>query len=169
MTKYKKASGGFTLLEALIALAIWMIVLMSVVMVWQHVSARTEALLTRQSAFERARGSLDALIMNIQMSQAIELQLGPDDALVRLTLTSRNPQGILHNYEFRFNATALPGTPQHHRLRFGAHNEFASGIAMVRITLDGYSTMNILIETDCRHPVVLMGSVDIRYKQLIVV
>ena len=166
----KKASTGFTLLEATIALAIWMILSISVIFIWQHVSTRTDTLMERQNAFENARISMDGLIMNIQMSHTIELWVEGDYILQRLRATGYNPDGVLHPYNFHFDTHASPGLPRHHVLRFGLHNEFASNIAMVRIQPEPVHEryLNIIIRTGCRYPVVLEGNVDIRYKTLIV-
>ena len=166
---YKKASRGFTLLEATIALSIWMLLSLGIILIWQHASSRSEALLSRQNAFENARGSMDAIIMNIQMAHTIRLEVGHDYTLERLTLTERDPQGRLHNYIFYFDINAPQGTPKFNRLEFGLNNEFASGIALVRIEPVGYRHINITIHTDCLYPVILEGSVDIRYKALTIV
>ncbi|MCL2571297.1 MAG: hypothetical protein FWE11_02755 [Defluviitaleaceae bacterium] len=169
--KNKKASKGFTLLEATIALAVWMILSVSIFLVWRHSANATTSTLTRQSAFENARISMDAIIMNIQMAQAILLEVEDDYILQRLVLTERNPQGHLHDYTFRFNAKSRPGSSDFNILIFGltAANELASGIALVRIQPIDNSHIQITIVTDCEHPVTLEGSVDIRYKSLTVI
>jgi len=164
-----KHTRGFSLMEAVIALSIWMILSMGVIVIWQHASSRAGALIERQSAFESTRSSLDALMVNIQMAQSIRLEVGPNYVLSSLTLTELNPQGLLHDYVFTFDINASPGTPKHHRLEFGLNNEFASGIALVRVEPVGDRHMHITIISDCEHAITLEGRVDIRYKQLTVV
>ena len=168
----KKASKGFTLLEAVIALAIWMVLSLSVVIIWQFSAERSNALIARQSAFENARGSMDALLMNIQMAHTIELNVDRDYNLQRIRLTQ---QGPLPNYYFHFNANARPHQYIYRRLVFGrtgnAANYIADGIALVRIEPEfGYERyIHITIQTACEeYPVVLEGRVDIRYKRLTV-
>ena len=165
-----KASAGFTLLEAVIALAIWMILSLSVFFTWIYITERTSALMARQNAFENARGSMDALVNNLQMARTIVLEVEGDYILRRLTLTQRDPDGRWHNYIFFFDISAPPGTAKHHRLEFGLNNEFASNIAMVRIQpISGGRHMHITVITDCDYPTVLEGQVDIRFKELTVI
>jgi len=165
---YKKTSSGFSLMEVTIALAIWMILSLSVLLIWQHTTSRAEALLARQNALENARSSMDGLVMNIQMARSINLQVGHDYTLQRIGLTQINPEGRYHEYEFTFNANAGSTDASFRRLMFGANNEFASGIAMVRIEPIGGRHMHITVTTACEYPIVLEGSVDIRYKTLVV-
>jgi len=178
----KKSSKGFTLLEAIIALSIWMLLSVSVIFIWQFTSDRTDALITRQGVFENARGAMDILIMNLQMAQSITLDVEPDYTLRTLTLTQRNPQGQWHEPRYRFDFILNPRWESHQRLNFG-DNEFARGIAMIRMEPIGNSRMNIRIVTVCKclvppvsledceclvAPVIIEGSVDIRHKVLTV-
>ena len=161
-----RRTKGVTLLELTIAIAAWMILSLSVFLLWQHTSGTTVNMLTRQNAFENARASMDALTMNIQMANAITLETTGDNVLERLTLTERDPQGQLHNYVFDFNVNALPGTARYQVLRFGA-NEFASNIARIYVTYaPSGRRMDISVKTGCDEPIVLHGSVDVRYKNI---
>jgi len=159
----RKTSSGFTLMEAVIALGIWAILAVSALFIWQHVSARTNALLARQNAFENARGSMDILIANIQMAKTITLNVGQDYLLTRLYLSSYNPDNNPHTYRFDFIND--PRSIRHQRLEFG-QNELASNIALVRLQPIGGQYMRITIRTNCDIPIVLEGSVDIRHKTL---
>ena len=171
--KKKKTSAGFTLLEAVIALAVWMILSLSVFFVWQYTAERSNALIERQNAFENARMAMDGLIMNIQMAKEIQLLKWPNsDILRRLTVTqlytSRDGNQRIHNYDFTFfiNTTPTGNPTRHHRLIFGTQ-EFASNIRTVWIIpINDNQTMHITIETGCEYPIFLEGSVDIRYKRL---
>ena len=148
---------GVTLLELTVALAVWMLLATGIFALWQHASASVERNLTRQSAFENARGVMDALIINVQLSSHIMLEATANDEMRRLTLTERNPQGHLHDYVFEFT----PGG--NYRVLFGA-NEFASGIAAIYITYVSGRRIDITVSTICAEPIVLHGSVDARYK-----
>jgi len=163
-----KRKSGFTLIEAVIALAIWMILSVSVLFIWHHASNRTFAVLARQSAFENARGSMDVLITNLQMAKSITLEVCNNYILRELTLPGFDPDGDPHSYVFNFDIS-LPSTAiRFRRLEFG-DNELASNIAMVRIQPIGGRHMNITIETGCEFPIIVEGSVDIRYKNLIII
>jgi len=166
--KTKKTSKGFTLLEAVIALAIWSILSLSVIFVWQYTAERSSALIARQHAFENARGSMDVIIMNLQMARTIELTVGPNYTLQRLRVNGRrlvNNVPQWHNFEFTFNSSARPTDAIYRVLRFGGLNEFTAGIADIRVRPYG-GTMHITVVTACEYPIVLEGSVDIRHKAL---
>lgn len=163
----KTPCSGFTLFEAVIALALWLILSLGIFLVWQHSALMGAELLERQSAFENARISMDALIMNFKLSRRITLYTDGNDVLQLLVLNQLNPQGRFKNYTFRFNANASLGTARHHRLDFG-NNEFASNIAKIQIQYIKESRMQITITTGCPNPIILEGSVDVRYKDVVV-
>ena len=177
LCKTKKA-GGFTLIEATIALALWLILSLGVFAVWQH-SARTSAnTLARQNAFENARAAMDIITMNLQMSRTIRLETTTNDTLRRLNMSQRDPDGILRNYDMTFNYNLPPGSLRHNRLEFGlitpgiqrTTNEMAENIADIRIIYIEGSRMEITITTACEtNPVILEGSVDMRRKTITVV
>ena len=158
-----KSRSGLTLLEAVIALALWLVLSIGIFLVWQHTALSGADMIERQTAFENARISMDALIMNFQLARRITLQTDSNDVLQRLTLNQRNPLGIFENYVFRFNVNALPASAQFQRLEFG-NNEFAANIAEIKITYVDDNRMVIKIITGCDDPIILHGSVDVRYK-----
>jgi len=164
-----KRNAGFTLIEAVIALAIWMLLFISVLFIWHHVSSRTATLMARQNAFENARGAMDMLITNIQMAKSISLdveQVGEQDYILReLRLPSFDTNGAPHTYIFNFDIRLTPTTTRFRRLEFGS-NELASNIAMVRIQPIAGRHIYITIRTGCEIPIIIEGSVDIRYKYL---
>jgi len=167
----KKRAAGFTLIEATIALAIWVMLTASVLLVWHHVSNRTNALLARQNALENARVAMDALVVNIQMAYSITLYIGPGFDLRELALASYDTGGGPHTYRFFFNSRLLPTATTFRRLNFGGPgNELASNIADVRVQpMMDKRHLRITITTGCEYPIVLESSVDIRYKHLSVV
>ena len=168
-----KQKSGFTLLEATAAIALWLLLSASVLFVLHHVSGTSRHIITRQSAFENARISMDALIMNIQTAQAIHLETGAHlipggdtHVLQTLRIDSLNPDGGPHPYLFSFDINAAENMPQHQRLNFGG-NELAEGIASIQIIpASNNRRMDIIIRTGCENPIILRGSVDIRYKML---
>ena len=166
----RKTSAGFTLLEAVIALAVWMILSISIFFVWQYTSERSRALLERQSAFENARGAMDILLVNLQMARSIQLYVlrDTDYTLRRLILPGYYASGLptRTGFEFEFNINLPPTATTFRRLEFGG-NELASNIALVRMQPVG-GHMRVTVKTGCEYPIILEGSVDIRYKDLTV-
>ena len=167
----KKTTAGFTLMEAVIALAIWMLLFASAFTIWHHASERKEGLLARQSDFENARGAMDILLVNLQMANSIDLRTGPGHMLRSLYLPGYYTGTWNHN-RFRFYFDASPTATRYQQLLTGGRdgdltgrNEVASNIAAVRIWPEG-GFMRVIIETSCDHGFVLEGSVDIRYRQV---
>jgi len=164
-----KDTKGFTLLEAVIALAVWMVLSISVIMIWHHVSERGTELLARQNAFENARVALDVLIVNIEMANNIQLTVGSGNTLRTLRVTQRRPTGHVWNYYFQFSPSA--GT--RHRLQVGG-NEIARDIEQIIIEPINNTRLRIVVTTICdcsptainRCAIILEGNVDIRYKRL---
>ena len=166
MNNIPKSKQGFTLLEAVIALALWLILSAGIFAVWQHSALSSTGMMERQSAFENARIAMDAIKMNLQMSRTIQLQTNANDSLQLLRMNQRDPYGIWENYTFRFLVTAAPTSARFQRLEFG-DNEFASNIANIEIIYIE-NRMEIKITTGCEEPVVIKGSVCVRYKDVII-
>jgi len=178
MQKNSKKSAGFTLLEATIALAILLILSLSMMTVFYHTLNATTFLRERQHAFEQARGSLDLLLMNIQMARSIVLHTDNDGNLMTMTLSQREPNGELGSYDFHFIANEqIISIGQRNN-----SNTFARHIANITVIPD--QEMNprrlyITITTVCRcipryghcectpcacEIITLTGNADIRYK-----
>ena len=164
-----KRTAGFTLMEAVIALAVWMVLSVSVFFVWQNVSRHTSAVLERQSALENARVAMDALIINIQMARSIELDVGRNFDLREMRLGSYNADGNVHTFYFHFDCRLSPGDDRFQSMHFGTlGNEIASNLRSVEIWhSDERRQLDITITTGCTNPIVLTGSVDIRYKRFV--
>ena len=159
---------AYTLLEVVIALALWLILSTGIFLVWQHSALSGAHLLEQQNAFENARLSMDALIINFQLARKITLQTDSNNVLQLLTLNQRNPLGIFEDYVFRFNVNASPASAQYQRLEFG-NNEFAANIAEIKIIYIDGNHMDITVTTGCDEPIVLHGSVDVSYKDVTVI
>lgn len=157
-----KCTKGVTLLELVIALGLWLILSAGVFFLWQHTSGSTENIMQRQAAFERARTAMDMMIANIEFSYRVTIRT---DAQGRLnTMVTRGYMGnVRHNYEFQFR-------PGYQDLRFNSAGHFqmvATGISAIYVTYTNGRRINILIHTNCDEPVVLHGSVDVRYKYVL--
>jgi len=161
----RKRNKGFTLIEAVIAMAIWMILSLGVFIAWQHTTQQATTIITQQNAFENARGAMDAIITNVQMSRVINLIVCNNYVLWQMGLPGYDAQGRHRPFEFHFNVNAPEGHTMHHRLNFG-QNELASHIALVQIKPVNDTHLQITIKTSCEPPIMLEGSVDIRYKHL---
>jgi prepilin-type N-terminal cleavage/methylation domain-containing protein len=158
--------GGFTLLEAVIALAIWAMLAAGLLFTWSHVSRTSLGVVAAQDAFENARAAMDALLMNIQLAEAIRVTTCPEHILRRMALTQRDPNGILRDYVFDFNVHAQPGETKHHRLEFGG-NEFASQLAAVKAEhVGGRIQITITTNGESAPAITITGSADIRYKDV---
>ena len=161
---------GFTLIETVIALAVWLLLTAGAGSVLIYASRASERLIVTQEIFENARASLDAITVNIQMANTVLLEVDADGVLKTLKMTERNPDGQLADYSFYFKSNALPGEAKYHRLEFGLNDEFASNIEIVRLTAINGKRIEITIITDdilCPS-MTLCGSVDIRYKEVTV-
>lgn len=162
-------TGGFTLLEMIVVMAVWMVILAFASRLLWYTSDRSARLHKRQEALESARVAVDALTTNIQMANSIELRTDPDGMLRRIELRQTNPQGQVHWFDFRYNRDALPGAAAYKRLVFGGNNELASHLNEVRLVLSAdRSLIYITVTTDeiLGEPITLTGTVDIRYKDL---
>jgi len=155
----EKSKRGLTLLELVVALGLWLLLSAGVFFLWHHTSGSTTNILQRQSAFERARGAMDALITGIQMSSKIELTTNEQNFLDRIVA-----HGYDHNNAMRgFTFELLPNIQT---LQLGG-NEFANNIAAVYIVYTIGRHMDITIYTTCQEPIVIHGSVDVRYKYVV--
>ncbi|MCL1863690.1 MAG: hypothetical protein FWF78_08995 [Defluviitaleaceae bacterium] len=149
---------GYTLLETVIALGLWLILSAGLFFVWQHSALSATGMMERQSAFENARISMDALKTNFQMSRCIVIS---DYVMGELALYQRRgrtayPGWEWHTYGFRLNAEILQiGQPQ----RSGQQaqwNEFAANIAEIELSYSS-ARIGIRIVTTCEQT--LEGSV----------
>ena len=169
---------GLTLIELIVALAVFMVLSMSVMVVWHQSSQSVFYIFNRQNAFEQARGALDSMIMNVQMAHTVALTTDQHGNLELLVLTQLRDEAtptqprVFWNYVYYFDVNALPDqVGSYQRLRFsGPTNELARGIKSVVIELDREISprrMYITITTACpppREAVVVMGSVCLMYK-----
>ena len=175
-----KRTKGLTLLELVIALAVWLVLSAGVFFLWQHTSNAGINMLDRQDALENARGAMDALLRNIELSKIIRVTTDRENILRRLEFPDYPEQIGYIAYTFSFN-NYRPGLESYQRLNFGGNNELARGIAAIYITrtplIRPYRTIHIEIHTicyvescsqpNCDHPIILHGSVDVRHKNVL--
>ncbi|MDR1665209.1 MAG: prepilin-type N-terminal cleavage/methylation domain-containing protein [Clostridiales bacterium] len=164
----RKLKKGFTLLEAVIALAVFLTLAVAAGRALLYSARASERLLASREIFEKARIAMDALLTNIHMAEKIDLTTD-GGVLERLVLTELNPEGNLQNYEFRFYPYAAPGDAKYQWLEFN-RNELASNIASVVIAVSDEGGRIAIKITVSHNGEVLEfnGAADIRYKQVIV-
>ncbi|MCL2707861.1 MAG: prepilin-type N-terminal cleavage/methylation domain-containing protein [Defluviitaleaceae bacterium] len=166
--KRRKRQNGYTLIEAAVALALWLILAAGAGSALLYSARASERLVGSQEAFENARAALDAIITNIQLAETVRVETDSDGVLKKLTCTERNGPA-LHDYEFFFKREALPGEAKYHRLEFGLNDEFASHIESITVEYAGGDRITVGITTDQTfgEPYTLTGSADVRYKKVI--
>lgn len=165
-----RRQAGFTLLETIVALALWMILVAGATQYLSYVGRTSWHLVMRQDAFENARATLDALTANLQMADTIKLKTDSTGMLKELILTERDPDGNSAEYNFYYKADALPSEAKYRRLEFGLNDEFASRLCEVRLIYHPTGQMEIIVATDEESgPAIrLTGTVDVRYKAVTV-
>lgn len=164
-----KGVKGFTLLETVTALAVWLLLSAGAAQVLLYASRASVRMIGEQEAFESARASLDALTVNLQLADTILLETDRNGVLSKLTLTERDPDGLSAYYIFYFDAAAEPEEAKYHRLEFGRNNEFASHIQTVRLAcVDGRMRVTVVTDDALAPPITLRSSVDVRYKRVTV-
>ena len=170
-------SKGFTLVEAIMSLALFMILSLGVLLLWQLASRSAVSAIRTQNALDNLGIAMDALLMNIEYSHTITLVTNNQNVLRRLYLTGLNPQGQPHTYVFTFDPLALPSSPRYKSLFFGGQ-QYAYGIESIRIIsadnrrLDINITSVCLCRTRCasinlcESQVSITGSADILHKHV---
>ena len=158
---------GYTLLEALITLSLFMVLSFSLLFLWQYAARGAQNAIRMQNVLDNLGIAMDGLIINIQHSYKLVLNTDSQDVLRRLEMHGYDPNGNPHTYIFTFNPNALPAQAIYRRLFFGGQ-EYAYGIRTIQIINVGYMRLDITITSICAHPVVFAGSVDIRHKHVVI-
>ena len=151
-----KLNKGFTLIEALTSLALFMLLSLGVLFLWQHAAAVAEKALLKQNALDNLYIAMDAFTTNIQFSHSLELTTDSQDVLIQLDMLgfrNNNP----HTYVYRFNRNA--------GLTFG-NQQFVYGIDSIRIVYIPHSRFDITIESSQIPGLSIEGSVDVRLKHV---
>ncbi|MCL2498773.1 MAG: hypothetical protein FWE90_00375 [Defluviitaleaceae bacterium] len=171
--------GGYTLLEVTIALGVWFILSLGVLFVWRYAANASARIITRLSIFENARGAMDILLMNIQLADVIYLDThthgGYTHVLRQISLPVEPlPPGqdvrlMPPRFTFFFDATLPPEHLRYGRLELGGPgNETARHLAIIRITYIEGQRIEIEIRTTCEEPIVLVGSMCVKYKKVVI-
>ena len=167
-----KRKKGYTLIELIMSISVWMILSLGVLFLWQHTTNRAVDIFEEQEAFERGRVAMDILVMNLQMARSIELITEPGEdnhVMRRLILNQRNPNGDLRDYTYEFSRN--PTATWFQMLIIidnNVANEMVRGIGSISMVYVPGQRIDITVETACDEPIVLHGSVDVRYKNVVV-
>jgi len=171
----RKKRGGFTLLELIIALAIWTILTASVIQIVGYTSRSTARIIARQEAFENARVAVDSIVVNLQLADEIELYKDANYMLHRLRTRQDNTftrnGAHRHWFTFMYDQYAWPGSSMYKLLAFAdggtAANALATGITGVWVEHseeNNWMTVTVTAGDNLDIPITLTGKVDVRYK-----
>ena len=178
--KNAKNRRGFTLLELVIAIAIWMMLTASVIQLFGHTTRETARIIARQDAFENARVAVDSLVVNIQLADDIELHIDAGNYMLHTLYLWQDNNFITtpterHRFVFMFDQYALPdedGTSMYQRLVFtgtpiNTGNALANGLTSVHVEYSeeyDWITITVTAGNDLDYPITLTGKVDVRHK-----
>ena len=158
---------GFSLVEAVVSLALFLLLSLGILLLWQH-SARSVANSVRmQNTLDNLAVAMDALVRNIEFSHTLVLYTESDDVLLRLEMTGVNPGGQPHTYVFTFNPDALPHQPMYRSLFFGGQ-QYAYGIYRIRVLSVNDARFDITIVSSCENMLTLRTSANVLHKHVTV-
>lgn len=164
------SNSGLTLIELIAAIAIWLVLFLSVSQLITHTARVSSYIIVNQNILENVRITLDALAVNIQMSDEIVLQTSTNGMLQLVTLYQIDPEQRRHPYQFRFDANLPYYHSRHGRLEIGSRNtfnEFSSNLSEVRLEFCAYSqAIHITVSSVEYPPLTLTSTVDVRYKTI---
>ena len=171
---------GFTLIEAVMFIALFMILSIGLLLLWQHASRSAQNAIRTQNALDNLGIAMDALMSNIEFSHTINLHTNPQHVLISLRLTGLNPDNRQHTYEFTFSQNAPRSSAGYRSLRLGLQR-YAYGIETIHIVnvhnkrLDITITSVCLCRTRCAENnlnlcpsrITITGSADIIHKRIV--
>jgi len=144
MNTLMKNSNGFTLMEAVISLAAFMIVTLAAINLNAYATVTVERIQVRAELLENARIAMDMMTTYLKAAEGgtiVSGRLG----VFRMTLSG--VRGAVNNPEFIHNSTANPSqTGEYRRLNFGG-NELASYIVRVTANLDEDNILTLTVIT----------------------
>ena len=169
---------GFTLIEAVMSLALFMILSVGVLLLWQHTARNAANAIRTQNALDNLGIAMDGLLTNIEFSHTITLRTVGQNALTQLNLRGLNPNGQPHTYIFTFYPSATPSQETRYKiLRLGGQR-YAYGIEMIRIVNVNNRRLDITITSvclcrtrcalvaNCASSITITGSANILHKHI---
>ena len=143
---------GFTLIEAVMSFALFMILSAGVLLLWQFTVRNAENAIRTQNALDNLGIAMDALLRNIEFSHTIKLQTINQNVLRRLYLRGLNPQNQPHTYVFTFDPNAPSTSTRYKSLFFGGplgQQQYAYGIETIHIINVNNKRLDITIISVC--------------------
>ena len=141
-------------MELIFSLGTWLIISSGAILLWGHVVRSGNV--PRQYIFENARGAMDTLRSNMELSHTIAITTTDAGAFVTMVVEDLNPEGMWHDYLFEMAGEVL---------RFG-ENELAHSVT-VYMAAAGDGFVAITIYTTCDDPLRLHSLVDARFKNVV--
>ena len=163
----KNTKKGFTLIETVVALAIFTIIAFSGTTLLIYSSEVSEKIGLKNELLENARITLNFMMDQIRMSEGYDLRTDADDTLIRLRCYKSSGDESL----FAFDKSLSSDAARYGQVTFGG-NELSSYIADVKMKVDG-NRMEIRIITKSKisqnssievEPIEIVGKVSLRYK-----
>ena len=148
---HKKSSDlnkGFTLIEAVMSLALFMILSFGVLLLWQHAARSAENAIRTQNALDNLNIAMNGLLANIELSHTIMLRTESQNVLEQLNLWGLDPHGRPHTYMFSFQRRALHSSAGYKSLRLGLQ-QYAYGIELIQIVNQNNKRLDITITSVC--------------------
>lgn len=168
---------GFTLLELVVAIGLWMMLLLGASHLLWYTAETSAQMLRRHETLEAARVALDTLIVNLQMADEIRLRTEPCGTLINLATQQIDPEGADHFFGFTYNRPTAAGYMRLESAGYicglgfrPAFNEIASGLTELRLMLSDCGNIihiSLRAEQGPGSSVSLSSAVNIEHKTFI--
>lgn len=159
------SSPGFTLIEALMSLALFSLLLLGLMFLWSRQTESASEAVRAQRALDNIGIAMDGLIRNIEFSHSIELRADSGGVLLRLSLEGLNHNLAPHTYHFTFDPAAQPHEARHKSLMLGGQ-QYAYGIEAIRIVNVENRRFDITVTSDCETPRTISASVCVMHRNV---
>jgi Tfp pilus assembly major pilin PilA len=147
MNSIMKNANGFTLIEAVVSLAAFLIVTLAAINLNAYAATTVERIQVRAELLENARIAIDMMSTHLKAAERVSIVDGRR-GIFEMVTRIRAAGGAIDERVFTYNFTA-PSTNEAHyqRINFGRnYSELASYIAWVAVRLDG-DIVTLTVET----------------------
>lgn len=140
-------NNGFTLLETIIALSLFMLITLSIANLLDFSSRRMERISIQSELLENARISLDMMSVYIRSADSTVIAIDTrTNSVTRISITNIISKTQTETREFQYYPRLTGINQYYHWLWFGG-NELATNIADIRARLDG-DILSLTVTTD---------------------
>ena len=140
---------GFTLIEVIMSLALFMILSAGVLLLWQHTARNANNAISTQNALDNLGIAMDGLLANVEFSHTIRLHTNNQNIMTRLELIGLGPSGPRHPYVFTFYPSATPSQETRYKILKLGGQRYAYGIDSIRIVNVNNRRLDITITSVC--------------------